>query len=238
MRRAASGGALRRVLEQQRIERSFLFLPAVVWPPVDFEFTDAPRTLAISPRERIELKGTSLLREDLSLAQIEAIEAGKDAEGLSALAFPTGGIGAYPTIVDYAADYRAAVATAAPRGASGAASADPRRRRWRGVAPPARGGRRPPGAGAGRGGGGAYGATPQGVGGAGLHHPQAEPGLLCLRQPLRRRRRQPRRDQPNRPEGRRAEAAHRLPAGVRPHRRRPDERRRAGPRPRRAALET
>jgi len=110
---AAIEGRLTRVLEQQRIERSFLFLPAVVWPPVDFEFTDAPRTLAVSPRERIELKGTSLLREDLSLAQIEAIEAGKGAEGLSALAFPTSGIGAYPTIVDYAADYRAAVETAA-----------------------------------------------------------------------------------------------------------------------------
>ncbi len=102
-------GRLTEILERQGIKRSFLFLPALVWPPLDFEFTDAPRTVALSRRDRIELTATTLLREDLSLAQIEAIEAAKEGEGLSALAFLTGGIGAYPTIVDYQDDYRSAL---------------------------------------------------------------------------------------------------------------------------------
>ena len=101
-------GRLTSILEREGIERSLLF-GSLVWPPVDFEFAAAPRALALSPRDRIELAGTTLLREDLSLAAVEAIEAAKQGEGLSALAFPTGGIGAYPTIVDYTDDYRAAV---------------------------------------------------------------------------------------------------------------------------------
>lgn len=101
-------GRLTAVLEREGVQRRFLFL-TLVWPPVDFEFTEAPRTLALSPRERIELVGTRLLREGLSLAEVEAIEAREEARGRSALAFATGGIGAYPTIVDYTDDYRAAV---------------------------------------------------------------------------------------------------------------------------------
>jgi len=89
------------------LTRSFL---DVVWPPIDFEFTNAPHNLVTSPRDRIELRSTTLLREDLTLPQLEAIETETEAkDGVSALAFPVGGIGAYPAIVDYPANYAAAL---------------------------------------------------------------------------------------------------------------------------------
>jgi hypothetical protein len=89
-----------------------LTLPVLglVWPPVDTEFTESPRTLVTSHRDRIELLDSRLLRLDLDLDAIEAIEARTEASGdLAALAFPTGGVGAYPTIVNYPTDYAEAL---------------------------------------------------------------------------------------------------------------------------------
>jgi hypothetical protein len=86
----------------------------MVWPPVDLEFTTPPRTLAVSPRDRIELARTTLLQAGLDLPQVEAIERETEARGdVSALAVPTAGVGAYPTIVAYDSDYRDAVELAA-----------------------------------------------------------------------------------------------------------------------------
>ncbi|HEX5369133.1 MAG TPA: hypothetical protein VFY10_06925 [Dehalococcoidia bacterium] len=97
-------GRLTAVIEQEGLARNFGI--ELVWPPVDFEFTDAPRTLAISPRDQIKLIGTSLLRPDLSLSKVEQIEAQTEQKrDVSALAFPLGGLGAYPTIIDYPDDY-------------------------------------------------------------------------------------------------------------------------------------
>jgi hypothetical protein len=82
----------------------------VVWPPVDFTFTNSPRALAVSPRDRIQLLGSTLLRENLTLAEIERIEAEAEArDNVSALAFPTGGVGAYPAIINYVDDYKRAL---------------------------------------------------------------------------------------------------------------------------------
>jgi hypothetical protein len=93
------------------LTRSFL---DIVWPPVDFEFTDAPHTLVTSPRDHIELLDSELLRTGLSLADLEAIEDETQAtEGVSALAFPIGGVGAYPAIIDYPFDYGRALRIAA-----------------------------------------------------------------------------------------------------------------------------
>ena len=85
------------------LTRSFL---DVVWPPVDIEFTEAPRALVTSPRDRIELLGSSLLRTDLSIAELEAIEEETQTSAdVSALAFRIGGVGAYPAIVNYPVEY-------------------------------------------------------------------------------------------------------------------------------------
>ena len=89
------------------LTRTFL---DIVWPPVDFEFTNAPRNLVTSPRDHIALRSETLLREDLTLPQLEAIENETQAEdNVSALAFPIGGLGAYPAIVDYPSSYFAAL---------------------------------------------------------------------------------------------------------------------------------
>jgi hypothetical protein len=103
-------GLLAAAIGGQGLTRSLGPLGDVVWPPVDFELTRSPHSLALSPRDRIQLLGTDLLREDLSLAAIEAIEQDVAARrNLSTLAVPTGGVGAYPTIVDYPAGYEAAL---------------------------------------------------------------------------------------------------------------------------------
>jgi hypothetical protein len=94
-----------------------LGLPIVgglVWPPVNIEFTSSPRTLVTSPRDRIELTGSTLLREGLTVAEIEEIESRREQrDGVSTLAFPTSGVGTYPAIVTYTTDYRRAVDVAA-----------------------------------------------------------------------------------------------------------------------------
>ena len=101
---------LSQVIEEEGLTRSVLGITDMVWPPVDTEFTDVPRALARSPRDHIELLGSSLLKEDLTLAQVEAIEAGvSQSENVSALSFPTSGVGAYPTIAEYPTDYRRAM---------------------------------------------------------------------------------------------------------------------------------
>ncbi len=92
------------VIEEQGLTRHLIW--NVVWPPVDTEFTSSPRAFARSPRDHIELLGATLLKEDLTLAQVEAIENRvSEEEDVSALSFGTSGVGAYPTIVDYPTDY-------------------------------------------------------------------------------------------------------------------------------------
>jgi hypothetical protein len=103
-------GRLSAVLGELGITRSLGPLGAMVWPPVDLELTRSPYSLAVSPRDRIELVDTRLLREDLSLIELESTEASVERrDNVSALAFPTGGVGAYPTIIDYPASYEAAL---------------------------------------------------------------------------------------------------------------------------------
>lgn len=96
------------VLREEGLTRDFGV--ELLWPPVDTRFASSPRVLATSPRERIELTSSRLLREDLTLEEAEHIERETEAErGVSALSFATGGIGAYPTIVEYPMDYYRAV---------------------------------------------------------------------------------------------------------------------------------
>jgi len=97
------------IIEEQGLDSSFLLFDTA-WPPVDAEFTNAPRMLATSPRDRIELRSSTLLREDLDLGEVEAIESEVAAEDdVAALAFPIGGLGAYPTLIEYPDSYERAV---------------------------------------------------------------------------------------------------------------------------------
>ena len=71
-----------------------------VWPPVAAGFRVPPLILITSPRNRIELDDTRLLRSDLSQAEAERIERDAEKKGVSALVDQIGGLGAFPSIVD------------------------------------------------------------------------------------------------------------------------------------------
>jgi hypothetical protein len=82
----------------------------LVFPPVDFEIDGTPRVLAISPRERIELRNSYLLEPNIPLPEIEQIErdaesANTDGHGVSALVIRTGGFSSYPSVVFEDAPY-------------------------------------------------------------------------------------------------------------------------------------
>jgi hypothetical protein len=71
----------------------------LTWPPVDFELTSPPRLLVRSPRDRIQRTGDTLLKNDLTLSDIEHIEdRTTDADTVSTVV-NIGGLAAYPAIV-------------------------------------------------------------------------------------------------------------------------------------------
>lgn len=74
-------------------DRSLLF------PPVDFKFTLLPRVLVTSPRKKIELKDTILLRSDMTSEDVERLEKMVEGQELSALVDRIGGFSAYPSMV-------------------------------------------------------------------------------------------------------------------------------------------
>jgi hypothetical protein len=70
------------------------------FPPVNLRLTTLPRLLVISPRDRIESIREIMLQPNLSLEQIESIEAQVDKLGVSSLIVRLGGFaGAYPSFV-------------------------------------------------------------------------------------------------------------------------------------------
>jgi hypothetical protein len=98
---------LSRVAKDVGLESSFPFFPNARWlfPPVDFEFAAPPRVLAISPRDRIYLENTRLLRSDLTPEDIEKVEERWEGKGVSALVVGVGGVGTYPSALPPDADY-------------------------------------------------------------------------------------------------------------------------------------
>ena len=109
-------GRLTAVLEEAGLESSLPFFLDARWvfPPVDVEFDEPPRSLSISPRSRIELIERRPLRPGLSLD--EAIEREADVESageVAALVGSLAGAATYPSIVAPVADYRRLVSTVA-----------------------------------------------------------------------------------------------------------------------------
>ncbi|MBE0608784.1 MAG: hypothetical protein IH609_05355 [Dehalococcoidia bacterium] len=85
----------------------------LTWPPVNFELTSPPRLLVRSPRDRIERRGDTLLKNDLSLREIQRIEERTDSERVVSLVISLGGLAAYPAIVRDDRTYGSIVQTAA-----------------------------------------------------------------------------------------------------------------------------
>ena len=91
------------ILERQvgdKLEQVGLTTAGVLWPPVRFNFSDLPKYLIVSPRDRIEVEAGVQLRSDLSLPEIEDIENEVANEfDRSTLIEGLGGLGVWPTMV-------------------------------------------------------------------------------------------------------------------------------------------
>lgn len=110
------GRQLRETLSQQGIFNPvdrYLRL-RISFPPVNFAMDKLPRLLVISPRERIEQVRSITLRSDLTMAEMERIEAEVDKLGVASLIVDIGGYaGTYPTFVTDRADLRFTIETVA-----------------------------------------------------------------------------------------------------------------------------
>jgi hypothetical protein len=106
-RRRALQDTVEKIIEKQlreALSEQGIFNPMVRYrvrfPPVNFRLEQPPYLLVISPRERIESMREITLRQNLSLEEIQGIEAEADALGVSSLVVELGGLGAtYPTFV-------------------------------------------------------------------------------------------------------------------------------------------
>lgn len=120
-RRLASQDTAERIIERQvreTLAQQGIFNPIinlrVTFPPVNFRLERPPYLLVISPRDRIESLRKITLQQDLTLEEIEDIEAGVDALGVSSLTVELGGLStAYPTFVTDDASLRFTIDTVA-----------------------------------------------------------------------------------------------------------------------------
>lgn len=85
--------------QAEELAENWLFNPQIVLPPVAFKYVTPPMLLILSPHEKIEQKRTVHLLADMTLSQIEQIEAAADRLGVVSLVVPIGGVGTYPTMV-------------------------------------------------------------------------------------------------------------------------------------------
>ena len=109
-------GRLTAVLEEAGLESSLPLFPDARWvfPPVDVEFDEPPRSLSISPRSHIELIERRPLRPGLSLDEAVEREADVESAGdVAALVGSLAGAATYPSIVAPVGDYRRLVSTIA-----------------------------------------------------------------------------------------------------------------------------
>ncbi len=85
----------------------------VNFPPVKFRLDKPPKLLVISPRERIESLREILLKQDLSLKEMEEIEERADKLGVSSLVVDLGGLAAtYPSFVSAESSLKHVIETA------------------------------------------------------------------------------------------------------------------------------
>jgi len=88
--------------------------PRINFPPLNFKLEPPPKLLVVSPRERIESLREFLLKPDISLEEMEAVEAAADELGVSSLVVELGGLGAtYPSLVTNEASLRFTLEAAA-----------------------------------------------------------------------------------------------------------------------------
>ena len=88
-------------VDSSGLERSLPLFKSkrITWPPVDFELTNPPQLLVRSPRDKIERAGDTLLKNDLSLRDIEKLEDKTTNKDTVSIVVAIGGLAAYPAIV-------------------------------------------------------------------------------------------------------------------------------------------
>jgi hypothetical protein len=98
---AAIERAVTAVLLSEDIGTPVPFAPGgeLLFPPVSFAFMAPPRVLIVSPRDRIAVEKSELLRPEVTTVRAEQIEASVDGLGYSSLVVPVGGLATYPTMV-------------------------------------------------------------------------------------------------------------------------------------------
>lgn len=77
-----------------------LHIASQAFPPVLFSFTEPPKKLVVSPRDRIEIRHAKMLDAQITLEAIEESEQKiSEEQNLSAYVTNIGGLGAFPTMV-------------------------------------------------------------------------------------------------------------------------------------------
>ena len=104
-------GQVARVVADQGLasQAGFKFL----FPPVNFKFDELPSLLIVSPRDKIEIKETRLLKSHLTEAEIADLESEVESLGYSALVDDIGGIAMYPTMLPESGSIRWIIPTVA-----------------------------------------------------------------------------------------------------------------------------
>ncbi|MFC1965040.1 hypothetical protein ACFLWG_03460, partial [Chloroflexota bacterium] len=112
----ASAGTVERIIEKQIREvlsQQSIFNPLdkyirfkIGFPPVNFKLEEPPHLLVISLRDRIENISRVLLRRDISLNDMESIEADVDELNVSSLVVGLGGLATFPSVIADSSDLR------------------------------------------------------------------------------------------------------------------------------------
>jgi len=85
----------------------------LTFPPVKFKLEKPLYVLVVSPRDKIERTSTMMIKSDISIEQMEELEAAVDRLNVSSLVVEIGGLGAtYPSFVIQNADLRFTIDTA------------------------------------------------------------------------------------------------------------------------------
>ena len=95
------------------------FREPLLFPPVSTWIGPPPQVLIVSPRDHIEVRDSTLLDPDLSVADAEQIEARADGTGVSSLVVPVGGLSTYPAMVVDSTSPQTLIAMAAHEWAHG-----------------------------------------------------------------------------------------------------------------------
>ena len=94
------GGATEQTKLRSQIRTVLVDNGISIYPPIVFSLGKPPHLLVVSPREKIAYLDRRVLRQDLSLSEMERLETQVDRLGLSSLVVELSGFGAtYPTIV-------------------------------------------------------------------------------------------------------------------------------------------